>query len=74
MERKVKRLAKIAARGLAVLGLGALGYLGTTNYLCYLNKQEFEAAAEEMRDVSRPGNKSYGLNYGFKTDSAVKVS
>jgi hypothetical protein len=35
------------------------------------NKEEFKESYENSRDTSRPGNKSFGLNYGFKTDLSV---
>jgi hypothetical protein len=38
------------------------------------NKEDFKASYEIQRDTTRPGNKSFGLNYGFKTDLAVFFS
>ena len=38
------------------------------------NQQEFERSNEEARDTSRPGFKSYGLNFGFRTDSTVRLT
>lgn len=38
------------------------------------NKKEFLTTYEKSRDTTRPGNKSFGLNYGYKTDSAVKFT
>jgi hypothetical protein len=36
------------------------------------NKEEFHKCYEENRDTTRPGNKSFGLNYGYKTDMAIE--
>jgi hypothetical protein len=36
--------------------------------------QEFHDSYYNNRDTTRPGNKSFGLNYGFKTDTTVKFT
>lgn len=56
------------------LGIGAsLGsaLYGFSLYMCKSSMQEYQDAKDEFRDSTRLGNKSYGLNYGYKTDSTV---
>lgn len=55
------------------LRLGLIGTLSTgiVQFKVKKNKDECVRAWEELRDTSRPGNKSFGLNYGFKTDLSV---
>lgn len=36
------------------------------------NRETYATDLLEMRDTSRPSYKSYGLNFGFKTDSAIE--
>jgi hypothetical protein len=56
------------------LGSGCL--ISLVGYI-YLNEQgkenlsEYIKSYEELRDATRPGYKSYGLNFGFKTDKTV---
>lgn len=49
------------------------GYIYLKSYVAN-NKKEFYHNYEITRDTTRPGNKSFGLNYGYKTDSAVTIT
>ena len=57
-------------------GLVSLGITASTYYALKKkgksSREEFLKSYENLRDTSRPGYKSYGLNFGFKTDQAVK--
>ncbi|CAG9334935.1 unnamed protein product [Blepharisma stoltei] len=57
--------------GLALLGSWGIGY-GTALYFSKQSINEYEDARDEIRDASRLGNKSYGLNFGYKTDSTIE--
>ena len=50
----------------------AVGY-SLAYYKCKSNNEEFIKSYELSRDTSRPGYKSYGMNFGFKTDKTVKL-
>ena len=59
-------------RQLCVTGL-AFGWFYFAQ-LAMVNKKDFLATYDSTRDTTRPGNKSFGLNYGYKTDLAVKFT
>lgn len=74
MEQKFNKALKKLVRILLIPSAGYLMYWGGFNYLAAQNSNEHKIAMEIARDASRPGYKSYGLNYGFKTDSAVRAN
>ena len=57
---------------LAVSSFGLIALYQVLNHKLSKNKEEFYQCYEENRDTTRPGNKSFGLNYGFKTDMAIE--
>lgn len=74
MEQKLNKALKKLARVLLVPATGYLAYWAGFNYLADQNANSHRLSMEIARDASRPGYKSYGLNYGFKTDSAVRAT
>jgi hypothetical protein len=48
------------------------GSLAALAYLAKHNRDKHSLTILEMRDTSRDSYKSYGLNFGFKTDQAIE--
>ncbi|OMJ94224.1 hypothetical protein SteCoe_2712 [Stentor coeruleus] len=66
-------LQKYTALKKWALRLGMIGALSTgiIQLAIKKNEDEYKRAWEELRDISRSGNKSFGLNYGFKIDLPI---
>ena len=62
---------KKIAHKLRSLGFFSIAGYSLLSFLASKNYKDFLKSNEDYRDTTRPGNKSYGLNYGFKTDKTV---
>lgn len=73
MDKFISYYAKKFVRLALIPGsLYGLYYLGGS-YIAHSNQKAYVESEELTRDTTRPGNKSYGLNYGYKADNAVEA-